>query len=177
MAARWLVLIGFAISQAVNAGPVQMELYENVPAGSEFDLTSRQPVERYTENAFGFVRVPTKYSANALALDLSTPFVLRAVFERELPSGERQFRLRARGAAGFIVDGNVVAKTKPQPPNTSGDDPVPPPVVRENAPVRPAPYPHQDVVVKLKLDSGKHSFTLIAIVGGKGLSPTPGELA
>src|SRR5260370_175968 len=37
--------------------------------------------------------------------------------------------------------------------------------------------PHTDVVVKLKLERGKHSFTLIAIVGGKGLSPTPGELA
>src|SRR5207237_7673704 len=69
------------------------------------------------------------------------------------------------------------AKTKPQPPNTSGDDPVPPPMVRENSPLRPAPYPHQDVTARLNLQSGKHSFTLIAIIGGKGLSPTPGELA
>src|SRR5437867_506105 len=103
MPTRWLVLLGFAISQAVNAGSVQVELFKNVPAGAEFDLASRQPVERYTENAFGFVRVPTRYSANALALDLSTPFILRAVFERDLPAGERQFRLRARGAATFMV--------------------------------------------------------------------------
>src|SRR6185503_9537821 len=110
MTARWLFLLGFAISQVVNAGSVQVELFENVPAGSEFDLTSRQPTERYTENAFGFVRVPTRYSTNALALDLSTPYILRAAFERDLPAGERQFRLRARGAAVFMVDGKVVAK-------------------------------------------------------------------
>src|SRR5712691_1432772 len=177
MTARWLVLLGFAISQSANAGSVQVDLFENIPPGSEFELADRQPVERYTENAFGFVRVPTKYSPNALALDLSTPYILRAAFKRDLSAGERQFRLRARGAAVFIVDGAVVARTKPQPPNTSGDDPVPPPIVREDSPLRPAPYPHQDVVVKLKLDGGKHSFTLIAIIGGKGLSPTPGELA
>src|SRR6266851_9370022 len=176
MTARWLVLFGFAISQSVNAGSVQVDLFENIPPGSEFELAGRHPVERYTENAFGFVRVPTKYSPNALALDLSTPYILRAAFERDLAAGERQFRLRARGAAVFMVDGAVVAKTKPQPPNTSGDDPVPPPIVREDSPLRPAPYPHQDVVVKLKLDAGMHSFVLVAIVGGRGLSPTPGEL-
>src|SRR6266705_6401389 len=177
MRARWLVWLSLAISQCGFTAPVQVELFENIPAGSEFELTNQKPTERYTENAFAFTRVPTKYSDNALALDRSTPFVLRATFERELPAGERQFRLRARGAAVLLVDGNVAAKTKPQPPNTTGDDPVPPPVVRENSPLRPAPYPHQDVIAKLRLESGKHSFTLIAIVGGKGLSPTPGELA
>src|SRR5207245_5605021 len=102
MRARCLVLLGFAISQCGFAAPVQVELFENIPSGKEFDLAGQQPVERYTEPAFGFVRVPTKYSDNALALDRSTPFVLRATFERELPAGERQFRLRARGAAVLL---------------------------------------------------------------------------
>ena len=44
-------------------------------------------------------------------------------------------------------------KTKPQPPNLTGDDPVPPPPVHEDSPLRPAPYPHQDVVAKLRLDA------------------------
>jgi len=64
-------------------------------AGSEFELAGRQPVERYTEEAFGFVRVPTKYSPNALALDLSTPYILRATFERDLPAVSGNSRLRA----------------------------------------------------------------------------------
>ena len=116
MQTRWLALAGLLISQSLNAGPVQVELFENVKAGSEFELAGQQPVESYTEPAFAFVRVPTKYSSNALALDRSTPFVLRATFEREFPAGDRQFRLRARGAAVLLVDGAVVAKTKPEPP-------------------------------------------------------------
>ena len=171
------LLLPLAGVPLLSAGAVNVDLFEKVPAGSEFELSNQKPVEHYTENAFGFTRVPTKYSDNALALDRSTPYVLRATFERAFPAGERQFRLRARGAAVFLVDGKMVAKTKPQPPNLSGDDPVPPPVVRENSPVRPAPYPHQDAIVKLPLDSGNHTYTLIAIIGGKGLTPSPGELA
>jgi hypothetical protein len=43
--------------------------------------------------------------------------------------------------------------------------------------VRPAPYPHQDAIVKLPIDNANHTYTLIAIIGGKGLTPSPGELA
>src|SRR5580700_1578787 len=146
MSVRWLLALA-ASAPLLSAAPVNVDLFEKVPPGSEFELANQKPVERYIEYAFGFTRVPTKYSDNALALDRSTPYVLRATFERAFPAGERQFRLRARGAAAFLVDGKIVAKTKPQPPNLSGDDPVPPPVVRENSPVRPAPYPHQDVVI------------------------------
>src|SRR5262249_36824354 len=88
-----------AADTGISQGPVQVEVFENVQKGSEFDLSSQKPTDRYTENAFGFVRVATKYSENALALDRSTPYVLRATFERAFPAGDRQFRLRARGAA------------------------------------------------------------------------------
>ncbi len=170
-----LMLALAAVSFAQST--VNVELFEKVPSGSEFALSGQQPTESYTEPAFGFVRVPAKFSDNALALDRSTPFILRATFERAFPAGERQFRLRARGAAVLMVDGNIVARTKAQPPNLTGDDPVPPPAVHENSPLRPAPYPHQDVIAKLPLDGASHSFVLIAIIGGKGLSPSPGELA
>src|ERR1700688_2127733 len=130
MIARWFLSFLTPVVPLFSAGPVNVELFEKIPAGSEFELANQQPVERYTEDAFGFVRVPTKYSESAPALDRSTPFVLRATYQRDFPAGERQFRLRARGAAVLMVDGKMVAKTKPQQPNTSGDDPVPPPVVR-----------------------------------------------
>ncbi len=177
MVARWFLAFLTPVVPLLSAGPVNVELFEKVPAGSEFELTNQQPVERYTEDAFGFVRVPTKYSDSALALDRSTPFVLRATFERAFPAGARQFRLRARGASELLIDGKVVAQTKTQQPNTSGDDPVPPPVVRDHSPIRPAPYPHQDIVVKVNLENGNHTFALIAIIGGRGLTPSPGELA
>src|SRR5499433_1990057 len=123
---RWIAATAFstaAVLAGIPAGaPVQVEIFENLPAASELAPTGAEPTERYTETAFGFVQVPMKFSANAIPLDRSTPFVLRATYERSVPAGTYQFRLRARGAARFSVDGKSLWETKPQPANTSGDD-------------------------------------------------------
>jgi hypothetical protein len=156
--------------------PVQVEIFEGLPAGKELDPAGKAPTAAYSEPAFAFVHTPTKFSPSAVPLDRSTPFVLRATFERTLAAGEYSFRLRARGAAAFEVDGSRIATTKAQKPNTSGDDPVPPEVVRDGTPLRPLAYPHQDSVARLNLEAGVHRFTLVAVIGGKGLYPTPGEL-
>ena len=44
-------------------------------------------------------------------------------------------------------------------------------------PLRALAYPHQESVATFRLEPGRHSFTLLALVGGKGLMPTPGELS
>lgn len=179
-------LAGFLLAAALVAAPtsdplanlpIQVEIFEQVPTGAPFQLEGLQPTDRYSEPAFAFVRTPTKFSSNAIPTDRSTPFVLRASYARQLPAGRYHFRLRARGAATFLIDGQTLLTTKPQKPNTSGDDPVPPPVERGNSPLRPASYPHQDATVEFVSDGEKHTFTLMAVIGGKGLYPTPGELA
>lgn len=170
-AALALVIAPLCAAASRDGGQVKVEILEKVPAGSELEPGAQEPIERYSEPAFAFIRIPAKYSGNAIPLDRSNPFVLRATYERALPAGEHQFRLRARGAARLLVDGKELLKTKPQPPNRSGDDPVPPPVVRDKSPVRPAPYPHQDAVATVSLEAGIHQFTLVAIIGGKGLAP------
>ncbi len=140
-------------------------------------VEDKNVTERYTEPYMGFVRTPVKYSASALPLDRKDPFELRAIYEATLPAGEYRFRLRARGEAHLEIDGKTLAATKPQPPNKTGDDPVPPPEVRDESGMRPAPFPHQDAVFKIALDGAPHVFQLTATIGGKGLMPTPGELA
>jgi hypothetical protein len=157
--------------------PVQVQIFEGLKPGAEFELDGLQPAAQYTEPAFAFVRTPTKFAPNAIPLDRSTPFVLRATYARELSSGVYRFRLRARGAAMLQIDDKTLLTTKAQKPNTTGDDPVPPPVVRDGSPLRPAAYPHQDATTTFTSPGGKHTFTLVAIIGGKGLYPTPGELA
>ncbi|MBI2684845.1 MAG: DUF1553 domain-containing protein [Acidobacteria bacterium] len=157
-------------------GAVQVEIYEDIAPGQTFDLSSAAAVDRYSEPAFAFIHTPAKFAPNAVPLDRSTPYYLRATYRRSL-TGNVQFRLRARGAARFYVDGKMVAETKPQKPNTSSDDPVPPPVERGNTPLRPVVYPHQDSLVTVDLPAGEHAFELIAVVGGKGLFPSTGELA
>lgn len=155
---------------------VAVELREGVAAGKELE-PGGVPGERYTEPAFGFPRLPTRYSANGLPLDRATPCVLEASAAEALPAGTYQLRLRARGAARLLLDGRALLTTLPQRPNTSGDDPVPPPPPKTDSPLRPAPYPHQDVVTTVILDGRPHSFLLRAVIGGKGLYPTPGELS
>jgi len=170
-----VVVLGQVSTISATDLPVQVELFEGLPKGTEL-APSGQAVERYAEPAFAFVRIPFKYSANALPLDRSTPYVLRATYERTFAAGTYQFRLRARGASTFSIDDHEIARTKAQPPNTSGDDPVPPPSSTEKLLVRAAPYPHQDSVVQQQLAAGTHRFTIVAVIGGKGLMPTPGEL-
>jgi len=169
-------LIGAPAPSLPAGGAVQVEIFEDLAAGKEFELAGLTPVDRYTEPAFAFVHTPTKFAPNAIPLDRSTPYYLRASYKRVFEAGAHQFRLRARGAARLFIDGKLVASSKPQKPNTSSDDPVPPPIERGNTPLRPVVYPHQDVVVNLDFAAGEHSFELIAVVGGKGLYPSTGEL-
>lgn len=160
-----------------DAKPVKVEIFESLSAGAEFELADAKAVEAYRDEAVALVRFPTKYSRNALPLDRSTSFVVRATLDRDIPAGEYQFRLRARGATRFLLDDKVLLSTKPQKANSSGHDPVPPEVERADSPLRPAPYPHQEEIVTVKLDGNSHRFTLVALIGGKGLSPSPGELS
>ncbi|MCX6597113.1 MAG: DUF1553 domain-containing protein [Acidobacteria bacterium] len=140
-------------------------------------LESGKTALRYEEAAFGFVRVPTKYSAEALPLDWPSGFQLRATLDRTLPAGQYRFRLRARGTATLTIDGRQVALTQPQKPNKSSDDPLPPPPVIDQTGHRPPPYPHQDVFAPFVSDGQPHRFVLLATIGGAGLMPTPGELS
>src|SRR5437868_172033 len=71
--------------------PVEVEIFENVAASSPFQVEGLQPTERYREPAFGFIRTPIKYSRNAIPLDRSTPFVLRATYSRRLAPGAYSF--------------------------------------------------------------------------------------
>jgi hypothetical protein len=195
-----LVLVANPVLEASleTVGPVVVEIYENLAppppstpeeakAGWEkkyihhkardIDLTGLTPTFSYTESAFGFPRLPTKFSRNALALDYSEPFALKAGMKAALPAGSYRFRLRSKGSARFAVDGEILATTKRQVPNRSSNDELPPPPKFVKPPLRPASVPHQDVLVTVDLDGGEHEFTLIALIGGYGLIPDPAELS
>jgi len=54
---------------------------------------------------------------------------------------------------------------------------VPPRVVRDNSPLRPLSHPHQEEIGTVPQDGKPHRFTLVAVIGGKGLAVSPGELS
>ncbi len=134
------------------------------------------PTSEYAEPAFAFVRIPGRFSPNALPLDRSTPFSLEATMARTLEQGDYQFRLRSKGLAAFLVDGKLLLSTSAQQPNTASHDELPEESNGDGS-IRAAPPAHQDAVRSVSLESGEHHFRLVAVIGGKGLAPFPGELS
>ena len=61
-----------------SGNPVNVELFEGLEEAQWLDPDSQTPISAYSELAFGFVRIPTRFSRNALPLDRSVPFTLKA---------------------------------------------------------------------------------------------------
>ena len=159
------------------SGSTLVQIFENVPKDAELDLENARAVTEYREPAMAFTRLPVKYSANALALDRSSSFVLLARTELTRPAGEYKLRLRARGAARLFLGDQLLLSTKPQKTASDGHEDVPEPAKRDIAGLHLAHYSHQEVTITVKLDDSPRTITLVALIGGKGLVPTPGELS
>ena len=155
--------------------PVTVRIFEDLAEEAWLEPHG-DPTGEYSEPGFAFVQIPAKYSRNALPLDRSVPFSLEATMTKKLERGDYRFRLRSKGLAVFLVDGKPVLRTQAQVPNTASHDALPEPSESDGV-TRPAPPPHQDVLRTVFLESGEHSFRLVAVIGGKGLAPFPGELS
>ena len=155
--------------------PVTVRIFEDLAEEAWLEPQG-DPTGEYSEPGFAFVQIPAKYSRNALPLDRSVPFSLEATMTKKLERGDYRFRLRSKGLAVFLVDGKPVLRTQAQVPNTASHDALPEPSESDGV-TRPAPPPHQDVLRTVFLESGEHSFRLVAVIGGKGLAPFPGELS
>lgn len=175
-------IVGFMVVASFIASPVvasdeavQIRLFED-QSEANWLAPEGVPTFSYTEPAFGFTRIPVSFTSNALPLDRSWPFSLEATMTTVLEAGEYQFRLRSRALAVFAVDGKSLLQTKALAPNTASHEALPE-APADLGPVRALHAPHQDALVTLHLDAGEHTFRLVAVIGGKGLSPTPGELS
>lgn len=155
---------------------VRVEIFEQAPAGQLLSPPEDRRTAAYDTAAFGFSRLPAKIDGAGIPLDRSTPFVLRAAADLDLPAGEWEFRLRARGIAQAAIDGKPVLATRAQKPNGSAHDEVPPPAQVE-AGIRPLAPGHQEARHRLTSAGGRRRFELVAVIGGKGLYPSPGELS
>jgi len=160
-----------------SGNPVSVEIFEGLEEAHWLEPNGKEPISAYSEAAFGFVRIPTRFSRNALPLDRSVPFTLKATISKTLPAGNYRFRLRSKGLAQFAIDGRDVLSTKAQHPSKDSNDLLPPQASTAEYPVRPAPPAHQDELATVEFDGGEHTFVLSAVIGGNGLAPFPGELA
>ncbi len=114
-----------AVQPAVSASTVLVEILEGVPDQTNWDFNPPKPSESYTENAFGFSFVPTRYSSKGVKVDRSAPFVVRASSRVTLPAGPRKILLRARTGSRLLIDGRILLATKFPNLNADGHEEVP----------------------------------------------------
>lgn len=156
--------------------PVAAELFEAVAEPWDGTPPDREPAEVFGLAGLGIARVPTKYNPRGIEIGRPAPFLVHATATLERPAGSYRLILRARNAARLLVDGEVVAETKPLVRNSSGHEPVPPPNVPEDPRWRPLAAGDQERIVAWESAGGAHRVELWAVVGGKGLRPETGEL-
>src|SRR5438034_5706880 len=86
---------------------VRVEIFEGIPDQTSWDFPTPVLSESYREPAFGFVIMPTKYSACGVRVDRSAPFLFRASADLQLPEGDHRLLLRARTGTRLFVDGKL----------------------------------------------------------------------
>src|SRR5262249_19842914 len=179
--ALWLAsalccLPALASNPPAASEPIRVDVVEGLDEKWSWPLTIGQPTESFEAPAMGLVRLPTKYDRGGVEADRRGPIALHASTVIRPVSGPYRLILRSRHAARLVVDGKVVAETRPISRNSSGHEPVPPEYVPEDAAWHPLPPGGQERIVDQVGDGAEHRVELWAIVGGKGLRNETGEL-
>jgi hypothetical protein len=164
-------------SRADGPDPVRVTIWEKLPEPWAWQVAADEPDDAYTVPAIGISRIPAKFSTRGIEIDRSHPFALHAEATLTVPAGPQRLILRARNAARLLVDGRVLAETKPVKPNASGHEDVPEVVPPEDARWRYVAPGDQERIVAWTSDGLPHRVELWAIVGGKRLRAETGELS
>jgi len=161
---------------AVAGESITVDVVEGLGEKWAWPLSVDQASDSFAVPALGLVRLPTKYVAGGIEADRRGPIALHASTVMKTPAGPYRLMLRSRHAARLLVDGNVVAETRPITRNSSGHEPVPAEYVPEDPSWHPLPPGGQERVVDRVGDGAEHRIELWAVVGGKGLRNETGEL-
>ena len=95
----------------LTANAVLVDIFEPLPDRRHVAFSGSQRTDSYLAGAFGFVDVPKKYSPQAVQIDRSSPFLVRAAGEFTLAEGPWQILIRCRNAGRLYVDGRLIAET------------------------------------------------------------------
>jgi hypothetical protein len=172
-----LLLCGLLDASPAPDRAVQIEILEGAPDQTNWDFTVPAVTETYTEPAFGFVVVPTKYSARGIKLDRAAPFLFRATAQITLAKGEHRLLLRARSGSRLLIDGEPFLATPFANLNADGHEEVPEAPLAVAPDIRYLRPGHFESLTNYLSDGQPHTFTLEALIGSKGRRPELGELS
>ncbi|MCC7419046.1 MAG: DUF1553 domain-containing protein [Planctomycetaceae bacterium] len=165
---------------AARRRAIQVELIESgVPTEREWPATMGPASESYEEAAFGFFRIPHRYTGTGVRADRAKVFLLRATADVPFPSGRLRILLRSRSAARLTIDGVRVAENPFAKPMGDGHNTLRKQVL-ELGQTRFVSPGNREVVVEFDSPGGDRHIVLEAIVGGtegkRALRPELGEL-
>jgi hypothetical protein len=159
---------------------VAVELFEGMAVtDDDWSFEWPEPSETYSQSMFAFIDFPKKYTDTGVVADRTNPLVMRARSRyRILASGAGKYQiiLRAKNAARFYLDNELVVEVGFMSRNASGHEKVPELAHSDRDDLRPLPPECQQSEATLDLTEGVHEVRLEAMVGGKGLRLELGEV-
>jgi hypothetical protein len=161
----------------LSRNAVRVEIFEGLPDQPGWNFTNPPVNESYSEPAFGFVVLPTKYSARGIKVDRKAPFLLRASGKVTLPKGEQRMLLRARTGARVFVDGKQLLTTGFPSLISDGHEEVPEAPLPLGPEVRYLRPGQSEVVEVLEGDGAEHVIVMETVIGVKDRRPEVAELS
>ena len=159
-----------------RAESVRVEILEGLPDQASWNFTNPPVSETYTEPAFGFAVLPTKYSAKGIKVDRKAPFLLRASARVVLPKGEQHLLMRSRNGTRLYLDGKQILATKFASLTSDGHEEVPEVPLPLGPEVRYLQPGQSEAVTNVLGDGVEHEFVMETVIGIKDRRPEVGEL-
>ncbi len=161
----------------VPEGAVLYEIVEGVPDLEGWRIPLEQPSESFRRETFALAELPLRYGDTGVRADRQLPLVLRARGRVLVPAGPQRIRLRARGEARVLFDGEQVATIKAVGQRTDGHEKMYVPDRSGPAGIRWVQPGDQEAVFDVEGDGQWHTLHVEVKVGTKGRRPELGELS
>ncbi len=156
-------------------GDVLVEIFEGIRTDKTWQFRWPKATESYSQDSFGFVAVPKKYSERAVQIDRARAFGVRASSIVEIPAGEYEVLVRGRSATKLIIDGKTIAETPFHTISSSGHGHIRDwRVVKEHQLRRLQPGDNE-TLVEFTTDGSAREIRFELYVGGENRRPELGE--
>ncbi len=154
---------------------VLVEIFEGIRDDRSWKFRWPKATESYSQDSFGFVAFPKKYSDRAVQIDRSRAFGMRASSIVEIPAGEYEILVRGRSATKLIIDGKTIAETPFHTISSSGHGFIRDwRVVKEQELRRLQPGDHESLA-EFTTDGSPREFRFELYVGADNRRPELGE--
>src|SRR5262249_34222158 len=175
--ARWKANLpkAYVTTAPVPERQILVEVLDGMPDDWTWDFVAPTPSERFTQREFAFVEVPKRYNPHGVIDDRSSPFVLWAHANIELPAGKQRLLLRSRSAARLYIDDTLVVQNPFQSNKTDGHNAYRPVESKVSPRIRPLQPGDHEELKEIELTAGPHRLRLEVFVGGKKHRPELGE--